>query len=390
MTTQCKTKFRIAQIVFVTAILSFSFVFSVFAVDNTPPKISGVETPKNQIKEKWVTVVWNTDEPADSKVEYGTSQSGALTLKKSEEIYTMSHTITLTGLNPNTTYLYKVKSKDMGGNLAESGNYTFTTAGSSSPTVWRPAPLTTWQWQLQGTIVTSFDVEVYDIDLFDTPQSVIDTLHKPDRKVKAKVICYFSAGTWEPSRSDTGGDPYNPQKDKFPESVKGNSLEPPFGDEKWLDIRDPKVKENMKKRLDLAKQKHCDAVEPDNVDGYTNDPGFPMTAVDQLRYNQWLAQEAHKRGLSIGLKNDLGQVKELEPYFDWALNEQAFQYNEYKKLRPFIQAGKAVFGVEYGNPNVTADRNKFLSDVCPTAKTEKFSWLLKHIDLDARRFACPK
>ncbi len=62
----------------------------------------------------------------------------------------------------------------------------------------------------------------------------------------------------------------------------------------------------MRARLDLCQAKGFDAVEPDNIDGYQVDggTGFPLTAGDQLRYNRWIAAEAHCRGLSIGLKND--------------------------------------------------------------------------------------
>ena len=40
---------------------------------------------------------------------------------------------------------------------------------------WRPAPSSTWQWQLQGEANTSYDVEVYDIDLFDSDRALIET-----------------------------------------------------------------------------------------------------------------------------------------------------------------------------------------------------------------------
>src|SRR4030067_2529778 len=64
---------------------------------------------------------------------------------------------------------------------------------ASQADIWRPAPGTTWQWQLTGTIDTPFDVQMYDIDLFDTPQSTIELLHTDGRS----AICYFSAGSWE-------------------------------------------------------------------------------------------------------------------------------------------------------------------------------------------------
>jgi len=69
------------------------------------------------------------------------------------------------------------------------------------------------------------------------------------------------------------------------------------------------------------KEKGCDGVEPDNVDGYTNDTGFNLTSNDQIQYNKFLANEAHQRGLSIGLKNNLDQIEVLEPFFDFAVNE---------------------------------------------------------------------
>src|SRR5205807_8772704 len=63
---------------------------------------------------------------------------------------------------------------------------------------WRPAPGTTWQWQLSGTVDTSVEAQVYDIDLLETPQETINALHFAGRK----VICYFSAGAYEVRRTD--------------------------------------------------------------------------------------------------------------------------------------------------------------------------------------------
>ena len=135
----------------------------------------------------------------------------------------------------------------------------------------------------------------------------------------------------------------------------------------------------MRARLDLAVTKRCDGVEPDNVDGYTNNTGFPLTGADQLAYNQWLAEEAHDRRLSVGLKNDIDQLSALVPYFDWALNEQCFQYDECDGYAVFVSNNKAVFGVEYeGNP----------SAFCPLANAQKLDWLKKNIDLDAPRISC--
>jgi len=207
---------------------------------------------------------------------------------------------------------------------------------------------------------------MYDIDLFETPQSTIDKLHNDGRI----VICYLSAGSWEEFR---------PDKDEYPESILGNTLDG-WPDERWVDIRRlDKLGPILKARMDLAVSKDCDGIEPDNIDGYTNDNGFSLTPEDQLIFNRWLAEEAHKRGLSIGLKNDLNQITELVEDFDWALNEQCFQYDECATLNPFIQAGKAVFGVEYkGSPDT----------FCPKANGMNFDWLQKSLNLDDWRYSC--
>ncbi len=243
---------------------------------------------------------------------------------------------------------------------------TTSTVDAPAADIWQPAPGTSWQWQLEGPIDSSFDVDMYDIDLFDTDKSVIDGLHEDGRI----VICYFSAGSRENWR---------PDKDDFPLSVLGNALEG-WPDERWLDIRQLDVLGPiMQARLDMAVEKGCDGVEPDNVDGYANNSGFPLDEQDQLEFNRRIAAEAHERGLSVGLKNDLDQVEDLVDYFDWALNEQCFQYSECDLLLPFIEAGKAVFGVEY-----ELDTDRF----CAQANAMDFDWLKKNYDLDAERESC--
>jgi hypothetical protein len=92
---------------------------------------------------------------------------------------------------------------------------------------WEPEPNTSWQWQLQGTVDTSFDVVMYDIDLFDSSQELIDQLHDAGRI----VICYLSAGSYEEWRPDAA---------QFPAAALGNPLDGWPG-ERWLDIRNDEV-----------------------------------------------------------------------------------------------------------------------------------------------------
>jgi hypothetical protein len=239
---------------------------------------------------------------------------------------------------------------------------------------WQPSPGTSWQWQLTGLPVgQSFDVDMYDIDMFDSDAATVAELHAQG----CVVICYISVGSWEDWRPDA---------DRFPPEVLGDDYEGWPG-EKWLDIRRlDLLAPIMRARLDLCRDRGFDGVEPDNVDGYTNDTGFPLTYQDQLAYNVWLTDEAHARGLSIGLKNDEDQAADLVSYFDWATTEDCFVNEWCEEMAPFTDAGKAVFAAEYTDQLTV---NQFLNQVCPQAKTMHLDVIFKHRDLDAWRQACP-
>lgn len=229
---------------------------------------------------------------------------------------------------------------------------------------WHPAVGLTWQWHLGDLdIDTSVEADVYNIDLY-VDQSIIDELHATGRK----VICYMSVGSYEDWR---------PDKDQFPPEVLGNDYDGWPG-EKWLDIRAiDKLAPIMRARLDLCKSKGFDAVEPDNMEIYTNNTGFPLTYEDQLKYALWLADEAHKRGLAIGVKNAPDQVNDLVDYFDFAITEDAFFYDWAEEMIPFIEAGKPVFAAEY------TDLGGDFKSYCQKSKELKFSTILKNRNLDA-------
>jgi hypothetical protein len=231
--------------------------------------------------------------------------------------------------------------------------------------IWVPRPRTTWQWQLTTPVDQSVRASMFDIDLFDNSTNVVAALHRRGRR----VICYLDAGTYENFRADAR---------RFPASIRGQTNG--WAGERWLDIRRLSVLEPiMRARFEQCKRKHFDGVEADNVDGYTNSTGFPLTASEQLTYNKWLARTAHGLGLSIALKNDLDQVRALQPYFDYALDEQCFEYSECSQLRPFVAAHKAVFEVEYNlSPN----------SFCAQAIADGFMSMRKNLNLDAIRAAC--
>jgi Glycoside-hydrolase family GH114 len=270
---------------------------------------------------------------------------------------------------------------------------------------WKPSVKARWQYQLQGSpdlkggclhtktgfvnigvTGTSFATgrtvapTVFDIDILQdgkcySPQdySVLNYAAVQAIHVRgARVIGYIDAGTAETWRPDF------PEMQAFDQSCDGCLFGNPlsnFPDEYWLNIRtnatgvNPNTGETqttraflldeMRARLTWARLIGVDAIEFDDVDGWQSRNGLSITAADQLRYNIKLANLAHHMGFAVGLKNDLSQADTLQPYFDFAINEQCFQYDECGALVPWsTQYGKAVFNVEYGEHQAA---------FCPTA-----------------------
>lgn len=218
---------------------------------------------------------------------------------------------------------------------------------------------TSWYWQLQGTVNTNVAATVYDIDLYDNSAATFSSLKQSGHK----VICYFSAGTYEDWRSDAKS---------FPAAALGKNVDGWPG-EKWLDVRNMTVRQIMMARMDLAKSKGCDGLEPDNVDGYSNGSGFPLTKDDQISFNSFLADQAHARGMTIALKNSTDLVQSLVSKFDFAVVEECFKYNECDAYTPFITQNKAVLNAEY---------TSFSSATCSKASALKFSTVFYNLDLN--------
>ncbi len=190
-------------------------------------------------------------------------------------------------------------------------------------------------------------------------------------------MCYFSAGSYEDWRPDAGD---------FNSADLGNTLDG-WPDERWLDIRSTNVRNIMAARLDLAAQKGCDAVEPDNVDGYSTATALSLTAADQLDYNRFLARQAHQRNLAVALKNDVDQAAALVDDFDFTVNEECHAYDECDALNVFIEAGKPVFNAEYDSRYVEDISAR--QSLCTDALANGFSTLVLPLALDdSFRYSC--
>ncbi|WP_417908512.1 endo alpha-1,4 polygalactosaminidase [Candidatus Electronema sp. PJ] len=224
--------------------------------------------------------------------------------------------------------------------------------------------------QLQGDIQDK-NVSVYDIDLEDNAQS---GLFSQLKNKGIKVVCYFSAGTYEDWRSD---------KDQFAADILGNNLAEWPG-ERWVDIRSATTRAIMAARMDRAASAGCDAVDPDNVDGYQNDSGFLLTEADQIDYLHWLAKTAHSKGLKVGLKNAVGliQVGSLAQHFDFTINESCYDYQECGLLKPFIEKNKWVFILQYDAAKVP--------EYCSAAQNDKYFLAFFNKELDGATYLpCP-
>jgi len=277
---------------------------------------------------------------------------------------------------------------------------------------WKPAVKARWQYQLQGSpnpkggclhkstgfinigvTGTSFATgrtvapTVFDIDILQdgkcySPQdySVLNYAAVQAIHVRgARVIGYIDAGTAETWRPDF------PEMQAFDQSCDGCLFGNPlsnFPDEYWLNITtdakgiNPNTGElenarrflldEMLFRLKEARLIGVDAIEFDDVDGWQSHSGLGLSAQDQLEYNTRLANLAHKMGFRVGLKNDLDQAQMLQPYFDFAINEECFQYQECGPLKAWpSRYEKAVFNVEY-----EAAPSKF----CPLANSSTYDF----------------
>lgn len=129
-----KIFFKILSAVFS---IQFSFLITlVYAISPTPPEGEApfiTDITASGITANSVSISWNTNRPADSLVEYGTTTDyvSGTTLNALSTSLVTSHSQTLTGLTENTLYSYRVKSKNEAGNIGVSQYFTFVTSSLS-------------------------------------------------------------------------------------------------------------------------------------------------------------------------------------------------------------------------------------------------------------------
>ncbi|KAJ4357942.1 uncharacterized protein N0V89_002519 [Didymosphaeria variabile] len=222
---------------------------------------------------------------------------------------------------------------------------------------------------------------VLDIDFEDNDSELKKTKGWIKELAKTKtVVCYFSAGTYEPWREDQElfkPADYRKKMDKW--------------DKWWLDLKSANVKTIIETRNKRAAEARCHAIDPDNINSYSNDskgkPHQDRFSYDNqvyIDYVRWLSATATKYNLSTGLKNALKISNNALNVIEFAVNEQCHETDpndkesnwDYPDYATFTQAGKAVFNIKYHN-----DKNIYCKD--PTDPPINLSTVLKPMGLDA-------
>lgn len=189
----------------------------------------------------------------------------------------------------------------------------------AAPTSWSKLPVSaSWQvvLQAQTEVRAEQGIDVYDIDI-DSSNATFQSLLSANKH----VVYYFSAGTSETWRSDVGCFNHHLGAQDYGCNFGGD-----FPDEFWLNTSSIEVREIMQHRIQHAKDRNCSAIDPDNIDGYTNPNGIGATDADTIDYMKFLSREARSRGMGLALKNSIGIVPNVSSYVDLAVNEQCIQY----------------------------------------------------------------
>ncbi|RZA05558.1 MAG: hypothetical protein EOP11_12550 [Proteobacteria bacterium] len=219
------------------------------------------------------------------------------------------------------------------------------TAGVKLP----PTGKINWDWQIGATsdsaIAVPAGVTLLDVDVFTTSAAKVAQL----KASGLYMICYVNAGSYQPGYPDSA---------QYPNYLKVQA-DPNWPGEYFLDVTDV-FKPNsvlasiLDARLKLCKEKGFDAVEPDNLQNDENVKGGRITTQQQIDFNGWFADAAHRNGLAVFQKNGPDKVllkdrtgKMMVEKFDGILNEECQQYNECAPLAEYPKRGKLALNVEY-------------------------------------------
>ena len=223
-----------------------------------------------------------------------------------------------------------------------------------------------WYWQIGGGTLPSMTsgpastANIWDTDMFedasglgsnsepDARSTIVSQLHAANKY----AVCYIEAGAQqaEPDQSHFAAADYTNGSNAQTTEMQG------WPGEYWYDTlgfagwtpshqtysggaADQAVAANiaagMAQRIAGCKAEGQDAIEPDDLDGYTNPSqtgaaggGWGLTQAAAAGYEQWLAYTAHNDGLAIFQKNDPANSGADVGTFDGMIIEECNTYND--------------------------------------------------------------
>jgi hypothetical protein len=192
-------------------------------------------------------------------------------------------------------------------------------------------------------------------------------------------ICYVEAGAYQTGFPDDASF----KAADYGHGAKRYNMQG-YPNEWWFDVRgfahyvagDPSsltgaavdIAAQLGKRLRGCALEGQDAVEPDDLDGYTNASdtgakggGWGLTRADDAGFQRWLAHQAHADGLAVFQKNDPAEATADEPLFDGVITEECNYYHDPcagsgGDWNKYLHAGKPVLNAEYAEDGETLSK----------------------------------
>jgi hypothetical protein len=169
------------------------------------------------------------------------------------------------------------------------------------------------------------DVKVYIIDLFSTDS--INNVKRVKENSTTKAFCQLSAGKYDTNIESTY---------RFSEAYSSNG---------WIDVGVIANRDILEKRLDYAYDIGCDGVNFIDVNLNTKSTAS-VTFDEQVEFNQFIGDEAHKRGLSVSYEDVEDQIGELSEFADALVSLECGATGGCSDYISFAKE-KPVFNIEY-------------------------------------------
>lgn len=239
-----------------------------------------------------------------------------------------------------------------------------------TPSRWMPAPDARFDLQFSTPMQLQRTVDFLVLDLNDALPDEISQI----RGRGAAAVCYFDGGTMAEDADDFGSVP--------PLAVGRQVEQQP--NQRWLDIRDiDAIAPMIQGRLDLCRDKGFDGALVGNLENYLFRTGFPIGERQQQAFNRFIADEAHQRGLSIGLWNSRSQIAPLSMDYDFVVLSGCFEDGWCNESQPFLDQTKPAFLVEF------AESARSDLEFCRAAQSFGAMGIIKRQILDGWLRLCP-